>query len=70
MANGIEHPWETGDVIGIPPIDTGVEVQHFNDSDEVALLITAEPNYSDVFGIDMGSGFEQLEAAPPQGRKH
>lgn len=65
--SGVEHPWQAGDVIAIPPLRDGSTVQHFNDSDEEALLITAEPNLLDAFGVDMGSGFEQLEPHPPEG---
>lgn len=68
VVNGVEHHWEAGDVIGLPPLLDGVVVQHFNDADEEALLITAEPNLVDAFGVDMGSGFEQLEDAPQGGQ--
>jgi hypothetical protein len=27
-------------------------------------LICAEPNFYDMFGVDMGSGFEMLESCP------
>lgn len=64
--NGVEHPWDAGDVIAIPPLRDGSTVRHFNDSEEEALLITAEPNLLDAFGVDMGSGFEQLEPHPPE----
>lgn len=67
VLDGVEHTWEAGDVIGIPPRLLGVTIQHHNDSDVVAYLITAEPNLIDAFGVDMGSGFEQLEAAPSEG---
>lgn len=66
VVNGEEHAWETGDVIGLPPLRDGVTYQHFNDSDETALLITAEPNLIGAFGVDMGSGFEQVEDAPAE----
>lgn len=66
--DGVEHEWSAGDVIGLPPRRDGLVVQHFNDSDEVALLMTAEPNYLDAFGVDLGSGFEQIEDAPSTDR--
>ena len=28
------------------------------------MLVAAMPNFFDIFGVDMGSGFEQLEACP------
>jgi quercetin dioxygenase-like cupin family protein len=64
VVNGTSHEWGPGDVIGIPPVQNGIVVQHFNTSDEEAQLITVEPNYYDSFSVDMGSGFEQLEDAP------
>jgi gentisate 1,2-dioxygenase len=67
VVNGQEHQWKAGDVLGLPPLLNGVTYQHFNESDEEALLITAEPNLIDAFGVDMGSGFEQIEDAPTQG---
>lgn len=67
VVDGVEHEWAAGDVIGLPPRRDGLVVQHFNDSDEVAMLMTAEPNYLDAFGVDLGCGFEQIEDAPNNG---
>jgi gentisate 1,2-dioxygenase len=67
LLNGVFHAWEAGDVIALPVLPDGVEVQHFNDSDEVALLLTAEPNFIGAFSVDMGSGFEQLAPRPSKG---
>jgi quercetin dioxygenase-like cupin family protein len=67
VLNGVSHSWEAGDVIGIPVLPDGVEVQHFNDSDEVAMLLAAEPNFIESFTVDMGSGFEQLAPRPEEG---
>lgn len=67
VVDGREHHWAAGDVINLPPLRDGVVYQHFNDSDVEALLITAEPNYLDVFGVDGGSGLEQLEDVPAPG---
>jgi quercetin dioxygenase-like cupin family protein len=64
IVNGVEHRWAEGDVIALPPLLHGVTVEHHNDSSEQALLITAEPNLLDAFGVDMGSGFEQVADAP------
>lgn len=64
VVNGVQHQWEAGDVIGLPTLPNGIEFQHVNESDEAAMLITAEPNLFDVLGVDMGVGFEQLEDAP------
>jgi len=39
--------------------------QHFNiDATQAAKLLVAEPNWVDVWGVDIGSGFEMLEPAP------
>lgn len=62
--DGVSHEWEAGDVIAIPPLMNGLRVRHENLSDEVAMLIAAEPNYIETFGVDLGSGFEQLEPRP------
>lgn len=61
VANGIHHHWEAGDLVALPPLEDGVVFQHFNDSDETAMLISAEPNLLSAFGVDMGCGLEQLE---------
>jgi gentisate 1,2-dioxygenase len=62
VLNGTAHTWEAGDVIAVPVLPDGVTVQHVNESDETALLIAAEPNWTGVFGVAMGSGFEQVES--------
>jgi hypothetical protein len=67
VVNDVRLEWESGDVIGLPPLKEGVVFQHFNESDEVALLVTAEPNWRGVFDVDLGSGFEQLEPRPEEG---
>lgn len=64
VVNDVTHDWEAGDVIAFPPLMRGIEFQHFNDSSEEVQLITAEPNLVGVYGVDLGSGFEQLEDAP------
>jgi gentisate 1,2-dioxygenase len=65
--DGVRHEWERGDVIGLPPLVNGVTFQHVNTSDEVAMLVTAEPNLYEALGVEMGAGFVQLEDAPAPG---
>jgi hypothetical protein len=49
----------------LPFRDKGLEYQHYNsDAEHSVLLVAAMPNFFDVFGVDMGSGFEQLDACP------
>ncbi|MEV6925201.1 hypothetical protein AB0M46_11955 [Dactylosporangium sp. NPDC051485] len=67
VVDGKEHAWEATDLIALPPLEEGHEFQVFNDSDEVAKLLVVEPNMIDLFGVDRGSGFEQLEDAPEEG---
>lgn len=64
LMNGKKHAWKAGDVIGMPPLPNGVTFKHVNESDETAMLVTAEPNLFDALGVDMGASFEQLEPAP------
>lgn len=65
VVNGVKHEWEAGDVVGLPIPPDGLEYQHFNsDPEKSAIFVAAAPNFFDVFGVDMGSGFEQLEVCP------
>lgn len=65
MVDNIKHEWEKGDLIMIPVKPEGVVFQHFNsDTERAAILVSAEPNWYDAMGVDMGSGFEQIEDAP------
>ncbi len=65
VVDGVKHEWEQGDLIMIPVKPDGVVFQHFNtDEDNPAVLLASEPNWYDALGVDMGSGFEQLENAP------
>ncbi len=65
IVDGVKHEWEKGDLVLIPIKPNGVVFQHFNtDTQNRALLVAAEPNWYDALGVDMGSGFEQLENAP------
>ena len=73
ILDGVKHEWEAGDVVALPFLDTGMVYQHFNsDPQKPVILVAAMPNFFDVFGVDMGSGFEQLEPCPEyaaQGKK-
>jgi len=65
VINDIPHVWEARDVVQLPLLPEGVTFQHFNEgTSEDVLLATCMPNLSDPLGIDRGSGFFQLEAAP------
>jgi gentisate 1,2-dioxygenase len=65
IVDDVRHEWEKGDLIMIPIKPNGVFFQHFNaDTERPAILVSAEPNYYDAMGVDMGSGFEQIENAP------
>lgn len=63
--DGVAHEWEAGDVIGLPPMREGHEMQVFNESNGVARIIFAQPNFMAIYGVDVGAGFEQLENAGP-----
>ena len=63
--DGVRHEWEEGDMILLPIKGNGVKYQHFNsDPEKTAKLVVAEPNLCNAFGVDMGAGFENLEASP------
>ncbi|MDP2937131.1 MAG: cupin domain-containing protein [Dehalococcoidia bacterium] len=65
IIDGTKHEWEAGDAMVLPVKPDGVTFQHFNaDSEKTVRFIAAEPNLFDALGVDMGSGFEQLENAP------
>lgn len=64
VVDGERHTWAAGDVIGLPPRLNGLVVQHFNSSDDEAVIVFAEPNFLGAFGPDMGSGFEQIAPHP------
>jgi len=68
ILNGDRHEWEAGDTVVFPILPHGVEYQHFNDDFKApALFLAAQPEIFDIIGVDMGSGFEQLEDAPKAG---
>ena len=63
--DGVKYEWEKGDMILLPVRPQGVTFQHFNtDSRNKARLVCAEPNWYDATGVDLGSGFEQIENSP------
>jgi quercetin dioxygenase-like cupin family protein len=65
IIDGRRHDWQAGDVLLLPLKYDGVVHQHFNDNPrEPAILICAEPNFYDMFGVDLGSGLEMLDACP------
>ncbi|MDP2727826.1 MAG: cupin domain-containing protein [Dehalococcoidia bacterium] len=65
ILDGVKHEWEAGDAVVLPVKPDGVTFQHFNaDPANPVRFIAAEPNLYDALGVDMGSGFEQLEDAP------
>lgn len=65
IIDGTKHEWEAGDAMVLPVKPDGVTFQHFNaDPEKPVRFIAAEPNLFDALGVDMGSGFEQLENAP------
>jgi uncharacterized cupin superfamily protein len=65
IIDGVRHDWEEGDIILLPIKSHGVVHQHLNfDPVKPIKLLVAEPNWVDVWGVDLGSGFEMLESAP------
>lgn len=65
MVNGKRYDWGPEDLLIPQIIAGGVVVQHFNrDPSNPAKLACAEPNWYDILGPDMASGFEQIEDCP------
>jgi quercetin dioxygenase-like cupin family protein len=65
IIDGTAYPWEEEDMILLPVKSHGVVHQHLNsDPSKPAKILVAEPNWVDVWGVDLGSGFEMIEAAP------
>jgi gentisate 1,2-dioxygenase len=62
--DGERYEWEAGDALAVPVREAGVEICHHNPHGEPARFVCAWPNFPAVLGVDMGSGLEQLEAAP------
>jgi quercetin dioxygenase-like cupin family protein len=64
IIDGVRHDWQEGDEILLPIKFDGVIHQHFNDGREPVKLVCAEANWFDMFGVDLGSGFEMIESCP------
>jgi gentisate 1,2-dioxygenase len=65
LIDGVKYQWKARDVLNLPLKRDGIVVQHFNTSDTVpARFLVVEPNLFAALGVDRGSGFEQIEAAP------
>ncbi len=65
LINGVRYDWGPEDVILAPLVAGGTIIQHFNDNpSHPAKLACAEPNWCDVLGMDLASGFEQIEDCP------
>jgi hypothetical protein len=61
----IKYHWSGNDLLQLPLRVKGVTVQHFNsDPDNPARLVACELNTFIAFGVDRGSGFEQIEVSP------
>jgi gentisate 1,2-dioxygenase len=68
VVDGKKHPWKKGDCVGLPILSRPIQYQFFNtDKKKPALFIAATPNLFEVLGADMGTRFEQLEAASAYG---
>ena len=68
ILDGEEIVWKAEDVLLLPLRSEGVVFQHFNDgSEEPVLLLACEPNLIGALGVDRGSRWEQVEAAPEIG---
>ena len=65
IIDGVRHNWEKDDSILLPIKSHGVEHQHINaDPNNPAKLLVSEANWVNVWGVDLGSGFEMIEPAP------
>lgn len=70
VINGERLDWTQGDMIAFPLWPDGVEYQHFNVSpSEPVLMVATTMNVFEMFGVDQGSGFEQIENAPEFGKR-
>ena len=68
VINGTRHDWEEEGEVMVPVIPEGAVFQHFNtDPANPARLVGATPNSVDIFGVDVGAGFEILEDCPEYG---
>lgn len=65
ILDGQKYHWSKNDLLQLPLRTKGVTVQHFNsDPDNPARFVACEPNTFLTFGVDRGSGFEQMEVSP------
>jgi gentisate 1,2-dioxygenase len=71
VIDGVEHPWETGDVVQLPIRRDGIVVRHVNGSQtEPCRFVACEPNHVHSAGVDRASGFEQLEVHSHYGKDY
>lgn len=64
MIDEKRYSWDKGDVLQLPIRADGITFQHFNGSSETeARILYASANFTRIFGVDAGSGFEQLAEA-------
>lgn len=64
VLDGTAHPWEKHDLVAIPPVPDGWEIQHFNPGPAPARLVVAIPDLDSALGPELGVRFEVLEPAP------
>lgn len=63
--DGVRYDWKQGDLVLLPIKAYGTVHQHFNlDKKKPAKLVVSEPNVYGAYGVDLGSGFEQLQDSP------
>lgn len=62
--DGERYHWEAGDALIVPVREAGVSIAHENPHAEPARFVCAWPDLTPVLGVDLGSGLEQLDAAP------
>lgn len=65
ILDGEEIVWKAEDLLMLPLRPEGVVFQHINDSSEEPVsLLACEPNLIHALGVDRGSRWEQMTAAP------
>lgn len=65
LLDGEEIVWKAEDLLMLPLRPEGVVFQHINDSSEEPVsLLACEPNLIHALGVDRGSRWEQMTAAP------
>ena len=64
VISGVSHASLPESLLQLPVRPGGIVFQHFNlDKKPNALLVFADPDHQGLLGVDLGSGFEQLEDA-------